>query len=248
MKISVILPVYNQSEKVLGYLKEKILPFFDRQDVIYDILIAADHSSSEQIAILEEGLKAFPAHVKLLPPEDIKGKGFAVQKAILSSSCDYDLFMDADLATDMAVFELMKKDFGKVDCFIASRDVKGSSYGRKQPFMRRLTHWGCRQVVRAKFHMKEIKDSQCGFKMFKDDYAKQIAKRQIVMGGAFDVEYLYFFHLNGLVIKEYPARWTDDPDSTIKNLSGEVKRFYKDLGRIKKNKENYLLKEDDHAD
>lgn len=240
MKISVIIPDKNQSKTFLPNLKNVFLPYLDSMGLTYDVLIVADGSSKEEWDILKK--QDFPAHVHLLEDEGLKGKGNAIKKGILNANGDYILFFDADAATDIHVFDEFKKDLGKVDALIASRDAKGSKYGRKQPFMRRLTHFGARMVVKAKFHMKGVKDTQCGFKCFRASLAKEIAKRQIITGFAFDVEYLYFCHLNGLIIKEYPCLWTDEPDgSSVSGLRRTSSSFYKDLKRIKKNKKNYIL-------
>ena len=249
MKISIIIPTYNQSKKLLKNLKERILPYFDKSGVTYSILIEADHSSPEELEILKEGLKEMPAHVRLDEYEDKKGKGWAIKKGILNSSGDYALFFDADLSTDLSVFDSMKKDLGKYDAYIASRDCKGATYTKKQPFKRRLTHWGAKTIIRMKFGMKEVSDTQCGFKMFALPIAKLMAEHQLTLGSAFDVEYLYFLHLNGRKIKEYPAKWEDDPESTLQGVVGSSKRFYKDLKAIKRNKTHYIMKEgEEHAD
>ena len=250
MKISVVIPTYKQSEKTIRNIKEKVLPYFDSTGVTYEVLIEEDHNLPDELSILQEGMKDMPAQVRLdiWKEGEGKGKGAAVRRGILNSDADYVLFFDADLATDLSIFDLMKKDLGKYDACIASRDCEGSVYVQKQPLKRRLTHWGGRKVVRWKFHMKEVSDSQCGYKMFRLPLAKEMARRQTVFGFAFDVEYLYFMHLNGKSIKEYPAKWEDDPDSSLKKLWGTTKRFYKDLGLIKKNKEHYLLKDNEHAD
>ena len=241
MKLSILIPAKNQSDKLARHLEEKILPYFDKQGITYDVLICTDGGSEEEQWKLEEHALDFPAHVRLLPLENIKGKGHAVKKAILASDSDYVLFMDADLATDLTVFDSIKPQLGKKDCFIASRDVKGSTYGQKQPFMRRLTHWGCRKVVSMKFHMKGIKDTQCGYKCLRTDIAKKVCKLSIIDGFAFDVELLYILYLNHKSIVELPCHWTDDPDSSVGSPLATTKKFYKDLRRIKKNKKNYLF-------
>lgn len=245
MKLSIVIPSYNQSEKVISNLKEKILPFFDATGLTYSVLIEADRSSKEQIELLTRSLPELGAQVKLDKVEDRKGKGWAVQKGILHSEGDYVLFFDADLATDLSVFSLMQKDLGKYDACIASRDAKGSEYGRKQPFKRRITHWGARAIIKMMFRLKGVSDTQCGFKLFRLSVAKKMAQKQLTMGSAFDVEYLYFLQLNGYSIREYPCRWQDDPDSTLSKVAASSLRFYKDLRAIKRNKEHYLLSQEE---
>ena len=248
MKVSIVIPAKNQSKKLAKHLREAILPYFDATGLAYDVLICTDGGSEEEQRLLEEEAKTLPAQVKLLPLENIKGKGHAVKKGILNADGDYVLFMDADLATDLSVFDLIKPQLGKADCFIASRDMKDSRYGQKQPFTRRLTHWGCRKVVSMKFHMKGIKDTQCGYKCLRGDIAKLAAQKSIIDGFAFDVELLYILYINKKSIVELPCLWTDDPDSTVGSPWKTTKKFYKDLGLIKKNKDNYRFEGgDEHA-
>lgn len=244
MKVSIIIPDKNQSKTFLPNLWNVFLPYFDACGLTYDVLIVADGSNDEEWGILRK--QNFPAHVHLLDDEGLKGKGNAVKKGILSSDADYVLFFDADNATDIHVFDDFKKDLGKVDAMIASRDVKGSKYAKKQPLLRRITHFGARMVVKMKFPKLGVKDTQCGFKCFRRAVAKEMAKRQIVMGFAFDVEYLYFLSLNGFKVKEYPCTWTDDAeDSSVKGVRKTSSTFAKDLKRIKKNKARYLLSKEE---
>lgn len=246
MKVSVVLPVKNQTDKLLRNLKDKIIPYFDGCGLVYEILIQSDGSSEEEEAKLEEGLKQMPLQVKHLPFSNKKGKGHAVKEGILASSGDYVLFMDADLATDLSAFDLMKKNLGKYDAFIGSRELKDSKIEQKQTFIRRITHVGSKLIIKMMFHLKDITDTQCGFKMFRTDVAKLMAKHQTVDGFAFDVEYLYFLSLNHFTVKEVPVIWTNDADSSVSAFSSSV-RFFKALWGIKKNKKAYLLSEEEKA-
>ena len=185
---------------------------------------------AEQLACFQKG---FP-YLKL-------DAAASVEKGILAATGDYVLFMDADFATDIHILDSILPQITHYDCFIASRHSKGSKILTKQSFVRRLTSWGARFIVRHKFHLQGIHDTQCGFKLFRLNVAKEMAKRQIINGFAFDVEYLYFLQLNGFSIKEIPATWTDDPSSTVSSPLKTSLRFYKDLVKIKKNKKNYLL-------
>ncbi len=246
MKISVLIPAKNQSDKLIRHLEESILPYFDKKGLTYDVLLCLDGGSQEEFDKIAN--HAFPAHVKLLPLLDKKGKGHAVKRMILEASGDYGIFMDADLATGLEVFDAMEADLGKIDCLIASRDAKGSTYGTKQPFMRRLTHWGCRMVVKTMFHMKGVKDTQCGYKCLRLSIAKEICNKSIIDGFAFDVELVYAFYMNGYTVREYACSWNDDPDSSVGSPIATSKKFFKDLRIIKKHRKEYRLGGDAHAD
>lgn len=242
MKLDVIFPVKNQTTKLLKNIEEKGIPYFDSLGIAYDFLIVSDHSDEASQKALEEGIKKLPLQVKLVPYEDIPGKGHNVKKGILAAKGDYVLFMDADFATDLHTFDSILPIINKYDCFIASRHSEGSKILTQQTFVRKITSWVSRFIIRHKFHLsKDIHDTQCGYKVFRRDIAQEIAKRQIIDGFAFDVEYLYFYTLNGFSIKEIPATWEDDPDSTISSVIKTSVKFYKDLMKIKRNKKNYIL-------
>lgn len=243
MKLDIVIAVKNQTAKLLEHLEKIGIPYFDSLGITYDILIVSDHSSEPEQNALKEGMKKMPLQVKLLPYEDIAGKGHGVKKGFLAADGDYVLFMDADFATDIKTLEKILPIINKYDGFIASRHSKESKILTKQTFIRRITSWGARFIVKHKFHLQGIHDTQCGFKLFKRDIAQEMARRQIIDGFAFDVEYLYFMQLNGFKVKEIPVTWTDDPSSTVGSPLKTSLKFYKDLKKIKKNKKNYLLEE-----
>jgi len=249
MKLSVIFPCKNQSAKLLNNLP-KVIEYFDNvQGLTYDILIQSDHSTDEQNKIMVEGLKKFPPHVKLLPlpsESDRAGKGAAVRAGILASQSDYCLFMDCDLATDLHVFDQIYKDLGKYDCYSSSRDIKNCYSVDKNKAHRSLVHKLSKFIIRTLFRLKDITDTQCGYKCFKTKVAKAMAEKQIVNKFAFDVEYLYFLTMNGFKIKEYAVDWENDDDSSV-SLFSASKDFYIDLLRIKFNKKKYKLNEEEKA-
>lgn len=244
MKLSILFPEKNQGEKMIRHILDEVVPYFDQQGIEYEVVICPNGCSKEEMALLSSA--SFPSQVRVLE-NATPGKGNGVRQGILAAKGEYVLFMDADLATGLDVYEKeVAPRMGKDDAIIASRDVKGSVYGLKQPFMRRVTHFGSRVIIAMMFHLK-IKDTQCGYKAFKTSVARFMAEKQIVDGFAFDVEYLYFLRRNGFSIAEVPCVWTDDPDSTIHTSMKVYKAFYKDLRRIKKNKKNYLLTSEERA-
>ncbi|MDY5441770.1 MAG: glycosyltransferase [Candidatus Enteromonas sp.] len=246
MDISILLPNKSQGKKLIAHLKESILPYFDASGVSYEVLICPNGCTEDEMAYFSEVLKSLPPQVRVLD-NATPGKGSGVRAGILAAKGDYVLFMDADLATGLEVFETVQPLLGEKDAIVASRDVKGSKYGQKQPFVRRLTHFASRQIIAMMFHLR-VKDTQCGYKCFRRSVALKMVEKQIVDGFAFDVEYLYFLRLNGYSIAEIPCVWTDDPDSTITRKGTVYKKFFQDLKRIKKNKKNYILKEEEtHA-
>ena len=243
MKLSLLFPCKDQSERLLENLKNIVIPYFDKQNIEYEIMVCLDGSNEEQLKIFDEGKDKLGKEVIVTEYQAKRGKGHNVQRLILECHGEYCLFMDADLATDLSVFPLMAADFGKYDCYVGSRNAKGSVYEKRQTIIRQLMHFVSRKLIKMKFHLKDVKDTQCGFKMLRTEVGRQIAQRQIIDGFAFDVEYLYFLTLNGYKIHEYPVIWKDNPASSISNARKEAKEFTRQLKLIKKNKDSYILPE-----
>jgi len=241
MKLSYVFPVRNQSEKLLKNLFEKGIPHFDALGITYECLIVYDGSNEKEKKIMEEASKSFPLQVKLVDYENCSGKGHNVQKGLLNANGDYVLFMDADFATDLDTIKKILPEINKYDCFFASRHCKGAKINTKQTIKRRFVSFCSRILIKMKFHFNGIHDTQCGYKLFRTNIAKEMARKQIIDRFAFDVEYFYFLKLNGFSWKEVPCIWTDDADSTIGHASRHSRDFMEDMHRIKKNKKNYIL-------
>jgi Glycosyltransferases involved in cell wall biogenesis len=244
MKLSIVIPVKNQSSKLLARLRADLFPFFDKRGVNYEVLICSDASNEENQKILEDAMSSLPSSVRLLPYEATKGKGHAVKRGLLEAKGDFTLFLDADFATDLKAYDLIAPELRNYEAFIGSRNAKGAKILTKQGFLRRILHWGARSLVRMMYGLK-VHDTQCGFKLFRSDIGRLMATHQRIDGFAFDAEYCYFLRLNGIRTLEVPVEWSDDPDSTVKKPLKTSWDFYRDLRLIKKAKKGYLLSEEE---
>ena len=240
MKLSIVIPCKSQSETCFSNIQKVGIPYFDSLGIDYEFLVVIDGSDEKNISLSEVWITKFDHRVKVLPYEDKLGKGHNVKHGFLEADGDYIMFMDADFATDLHIMERILPVIEKHDGFIASRRCKGARILVKQTLKRRFVSWVSRILIRMRFHLG-YSETQCGFKLFRKDLAKALAKHQIIDGFAFDVEYLYFCHLNGFDIQEVPCEWNDGEKSTINNAAKTSMNFVGDMKRIKKNKKNYIL-------
>ncbi len=235
-KLSIIVPCYNEGKKIGRNLKEIVLPFLKERQINYEIILVNDGSKDNTREVFNL-MKI--ENVRPLGYEQNRGKGGAVKYGIEQATGDYILFMDADLSTDLKALDLIYADQDNADMYIGSRHLKESVLAKKQGLVRRFVGRSCRVIVNTTFKFK-FKDTQCGFKMIKSEFAKEMAKRQIINGFAFDVEYLFMARLNNLKIKEIPVIWENDEDSKVSTFKSSI-RFFKDVRIIKKNKGNYIF-------
>lgn len=238
-KISIVIPCYNEGSKIVHNLEGRIIPFLKEKEINYEIIPVNDGSKDNTKEVFKT-IKI--ANVLPIGYDKNRGKGGAVKFGIEHATGDYIVYMDADLSTHLSAFDHLLNEKEDIDFFVGSRHLKDSVLTKKQGLMRRFIGRSCRIVVNTTFRFR-YKDTQCGFKAIKTNLAKEMAKRQIINGFAFDVEYLYMAKLNNLKMKEFPVIWENDEDSKVSALRSSV-IFFKDVFKIKRNKRHYYFDKD----
>lgn len=231
MYLSIIVPAYNE-EKRIGATLSRIYSFLSEKDYSFEVILVDDGSMDGTVSKSEHSALAKEGCLKVIRNEVNKGKGFSVRKGILNSSGEFIISSDADLSTPI---EELNKLFDKIkdgyDIVIASRALDDSEVSIHQPFYREKMGKAFNFFVKL-ILLKDFNDTQCGFKLFKGDAARMLAKDMKIDGFCFDVEMLYLAKKKGLKIKEVGVRWENSPESKVRALSGSVSMFF-DLFRIK---------------
>ncbi|MDY0100880.1 MAG: glycosyltransferase [Bacilli bacterium] len=235
-KLSIVIPCYNEGNKIVDNLNNHIIPFLEDKKLSYEIILVNDGSKDNTKEIFQN-LKI--PHVLPLGYDLNRGKGGAVKFGIEQASGDYVVYMDADLSTHLSAFDYLIAEENDIDFFVGSRHLKESVLAKKQGLLRRFIGRSCRVIVNTTFKFR-YKDTQCGFKAIKTEYAKKMAEKQIINGFAFDVEYLYIAKLNNLKVKQFPVIWENDEDSKVSAFRSSV-IFFKDVFKIKRNNKNYYF-------
>lgn len=214
MKISLIIPCYNEEVNIQKGVLDKIGNYTAHDARFYEVLIVDDGSSdSSKTAIKNKYLKTFPKFH--LIQNSHQGKAFAVLTGIKQAKGDYVIFSDIDLATPIDEVEKLiakSKEGGQI--VIGSRN--NSREGA--PLFRKIMAKGFIIIRNTIIGLKNIKDTQCGFKLFERQAAlkiieklqvfhdKRIAKDSSVSAG-FDLEFLFLSQKLGYKIIEVPVVW-----------------------------------------
>ena len=218
-RVSIIIPAHNE-EKRIGktlenyskYLKEK-----KKKKIIGDfkILIVINNTTDKT----EEVVKNYSKKYKEISYLNFRagGKGFAVIEGFKEAlKEDYDLigFVDADMSTSPdSFFDLIKK-INSYSGIIASRYVKGAKVSPKQSFKRIIVSRIFNFLIRCLFFIN-VKDTQCGAKLFKKNAIKSIIPDLIITKWAFDVDLLYQLKRKNFKVLEFPTVWGDKKYSKI---------------------------------
>jgi dolichyl-phosphate beta-glucosyltransferase len=137
---------------------------------------------------------------------------------MLAATGDLLLMCDADLSAPIAEIEKLRKwiEWG-YDVAIGSRDMPDSVLDPPQPLPRRLASWSLR-TIRRRMLLRELHDTQCGFKLFRRDVAREVFARATHDGWLFDCEILGIADKLGYRIREVGVRWRDDRESRVRLL------------------------------
>jgi len=215
MKLSVIIPAYNEERRLPRTLRE-INKYLSQQSYDWEIIVVNGGSTDRTPDVVREMMGEI-RNLKLIEQKG-KGKGDAVKTGMLEGKGDYRLFTDADNSTSIDQIEKMWPWFEKgYDVVIGSRDIKGAVLDPPQPWYRGvILGKGFRFLTHLICGTWEILDSQCGFKMFSKKAAEDIFPKIEILGFAFDVEVLVIAQKLGYKIKEVPVYWRNDPKSKVK--------------------------------
>lgn len=234
MELSVVIPAYNEAKRIRNTLV-RIINYLTYKGVAYEIIIV-DDGSSDNTAEVAKSFKN--KKIRILTNKPNMGKGFAVRRGMLSAKKRYVLFSDADLSTPIEEIEKFIPYLDDYDILIGSRNLQESDIQIKQPFIRSKLGKSFPWIVHL-FLLRDIKDTQCGFKLFKKSVIAPIFQKQSINGFAFDVEILFIARKLGLKIKEIPIIWLNTLGSKVSPLKDPYHMF-RDILQIKwKNKNGF---------
>lgn len=226
MKLSIIIPAYNESKRIDKSL-EMIYKFMRTIEVDYEVIISDDGSTDDT----KEIVKRFQSEWKSLRLiENIhKGKAPAIISGILSSKGDFVLFTDIDLS--VPIDELPKLltwvENEGYDIAIATREGPGAKR-IGEPILRHVMGRVFNLLVQLVL-LPGINDTQCGFKLFRREVAIKIFNKTLLYSiddpeitgakvSGFDVEILYIAKKLGYKIKEVPITWTYMDNSKVHRI------------------------------
>ena len=228
-RLSIVIPAYNEAVRIVPTIGA-MASYVCSLEIPWELIVADDGSKDETVALCTE-LEL--SNLRVLIAERNGGKGSAVQRGVLAARGERILFADADNSTPIEeLSKLMRRMDEGYDVVIGSRAASGADEAHRS-WIRRTMSNTLRAMIRPILGMN-IKDTQCGFKLFTRDAAQRIFAKQTIMGFSFDLEILYLAHEFGYKVAEEPVNWIDAPGSKVDKMK-EIRRFLKDMARIKIN-------------
>ncbi|EKD63160.1 MAG: hypothetical protein ACD_51C00327G0006 [uncultured bacterium] len=210
-EISVIIPAYNE-EKIISENLRHVFSYLKNNFGKFEIIVVSDGSKD---GTRDEVKKINESAIRVIEYHPNRGKGFAVRTGVLDAKYGHVLFMDADLSTPIEELSSLWKYANSHDVVIASRALFDSKIENPQPFFRRLFGLLGKKII-GLFVVRGIKDTQCGFKLFKLEAARKLFEKQKINRWGFDFEIMFLAQKFGYTIKEVPVVWYARIESKLK--------------------------------
>jgi dolichyl-phosphate beta-glucosyltransferase len=219
--LTLVLPAYNEEAR-LGPALDELFGYLGRRGhsgrdgrpgsaelpLSIGVLVVDDGSVDGTVALV----KARPEYADgdlLLLEVPHGGKGAAVRAGMLAATGDLVIFADADMATPPDEIVLLVEALRTADAAYGTRiQPDGSDMRASQP--------GWRRALGKAFHLLAswwvvgpVADTQCGFKGFHHQVARDVFARQRVTSIVFDVELIFLVRRRGYRHAVVPIRWAD---------------------------------------
>ncbi|HWU91553.1 MAG TPA: dolichyl-phosphate beta-glucosyltransferase [Kofleriaceae bacterium] len=215
--LSIIVPAYNEELRLAPTL-DRLARFLTTQPLRTEIIVVDDGSKDDTCGVVERAMARYP-NLRLLRQTPNRGKGAAVRMGMLAARGQIRVMCDADCSMPP---EQMPRLLAPIvacqaEISIGSRYVEGARSDAKQPFYRVLWSRLCNKVIQRSL-VPGIRDTQCGFKAFTAEAARDLFRRAQIDGWAFDLEVLALARRRGYAIQEVGVEWVDDRRSRVSPL------------------------------
>lgn len=154
---------------------------------------------------------------------------------MLRARGEFVFYMDADLSVPLAEILPFLARFESeppVDVLVGNRQHAMSRITREQSWLRRTMGQTFNRILQSRA-VASLPDTQCGFKGFRREAAREIFSRQTIDGFAFDVEVLLLAERLGFAIADLPVEWINSPESKV-DIVRDSLRMLRDALRVRR--------------
>jgi dolichyl-phosphate beta-glucosyltransferase len=227
--VSVIIPCYNEEKNLATGVLDEVYQYLQGCSYAWEVIVVNDESTDRSRALVQ----AFAEGKERVTLLDIPhgGKPAGIWAGVQRAVGDVVLFTDMDQSTPIHQVEALLPWYEEgYEVVIGSRGIEreGTSLLRKVGSL-------VFRTLRGLFLLRDISDTQCGFKLCRRDVALklfphlQFLSQQKPTGwkvSAYDVEFLYLCHRSGYRIKEVTVEWMNRDLSDTKGHRGELSRYF----------------------
>ena len=197
--LSIVVPAHNEAQRI-GATLDQLLAYGTPRFERFELIVVDDGSSDGTGELIERG---WNGRVRLVRRPRRGGKGAAVRSGVEAARGTWILVVDADLSIPIEELEKLAPFAEESAIVIGSKRAPGSDL--TYPPLRRFLG-GIGQNLISLFVVSGFHDTQCGFKLFRADVAKELFRRPRIDGFGFDFEVLYLARRYAHRVSEVPVR------------------------------------------
>jgi dolichyl-phosphate beta-glucosyltransferase len=210
--LSVVVPCFNEELRLPASI-EAVRTYMAQRGTSLELILVDDGSDDGTPVLIRAAERASASvHAVLLPRN--RGKGRALAEGVRRSQGELVLTSDADLSAPIQELPKLEAAIASgADIAIGSRAKRGAREV-DQPWHRRVMGKGFNLLVQGLL-LPGLWDTQCGFKLFRGEVARDLFGRLRTDGFAHDVEILYLARGAGYGVCEVPVRWINSNSSRV---------------------------------
>ena len=210
--LTVIIPAYNEEDRIQVTIEDTVAFLDEKKQTnalfTYEIIVVDDYSGDRTVdVVLAQVQKYSVDRLRLLKLQKNHGKGGAIRKGVMRARGERVLFADADNATDIRDYDKLAlalekaQSSGKNGVVVCGSraHLEEQAIAKRNPLRNLLMH-GFHLIV-STLCIKNVRDTQCGFKLFDRTAARVLFAPMHIERWAFDVELLYLAANSKLTIK-----------------------------------------------
>lgn len=214
--LSIIIPAYQEA-KIIGQTLDSLAAFLGSNQLGSVEVLVVVANSPDDTADIARGKSASFSNLRVIDAGERVGKGRDTRLGMMEATGRYKLFMDADLATPLHhILEVKTLMDANAEIGIAVRDLWRIHHGLLRKLISKSSNIAAQILVTP-----GVKDTQCGFKVFRADVAHELFTRQTMLAWSFDAEILAIARKLGFRISYIPCPDWRDPKSADMGLSGD---------------------------
>jgi uncharacterized protein (TIRG00374 family) len=213
-EVSVVLPAYDEADTLEHTVEVTLstLASFLPADG-FEVIVAEDGCDDETPAIADR-LARGDERVRHYHSDERLGRGRALERAFHAAEGATLVYLDTDLATEMAHLEELVESVRTegYDVATGSRRMPGDRQPRETE--RGIASDGYNTLVRLILR-SELRDHQCGFKAFDREVVFELLDDVHDDHWFWDTELLVKAQRRGYRVREFPVAWEPKGDTTV---------------------------------
>ena len=223
------MPCFNEALRLPASLRTAGA-YLDGLGRTFELLLVDDGSSDGTAQLIQDAASAYDYVAAVVLPAN-RGKGRALAEGVARTHGRLVLLSDADFSAPIEELpKLLSALNAGADIAIGSRAKRGAREV-DQPLHRRLMGKSFNLLVQG-ILLPGLWDTQCGFKLFRGDVARELFSQLQTDGFAYDVEILHRARKSGYRVDEVPVRWINSTTTRV-NAVRHSREMLTDLVRIR---------------